>query len=183
MKLLVVLVSILELAGCMNPVRDLPQLPTDVSAAYLLGPGDNLQVNIFGEPDLTGTYRVSEGGAVVIPLVGAVPASGTTIETFQQTLVEHLKANALQAPSVSVSVTDYRPFFILGEVKNPGSYPYVPNMTVLTAVAIAGGFTYRAAETQLSVTRTSNGHPAESRALRDSRVLPGDVVNVFERHF
>jgi polysaccharide biosynthesis/export protein len=81
---------------------------------------------------------------------------------------------------VTLSITTYRPFFILGEVKNPGSYPYVPNMTVLTAVAIAGGFTYRAAQDQISVVRESLGK--EARGSRETRVLPGDVVNIFERH-
>jgi polysaccharide export outer membrane protein len=171
------------LAGaCASPASRLPTLASDVAAPYLLGPGDNLQISVYGESDLTGAYRVSEGGAVIIPLVGPVPAAGLTVEEFQQRLIERLKANALQVPNVAVSVTDYRPFFILGEVKNPGSYPYVPNMTVLTAVAIAGGFTYRAAESQISVTRTTHGRASESRAARDSRVLPGDVVNIFERH-
>jgi polysaccharide export outer membrane protein len=85
---------------------------------------------------------------------------------------------------VTVSITAYRPFFILGEVKNPGSYAYVPDMTVLTAVASAGGFTYRASQGEISVIRQRDGKvAAEAKAFRDTRVLPGDVVNIFERHF
>jgi polysaccharide export outer membrane protein len=82
-----------------------------------------------------------------------------------------------------VTISEYRPFFILGEVKNPGSYPYMPNMTVLTAVAIAGGFTPRASQDAISVTRQYSGKPYELRAQRGARVQPGDTVYVFERHF
>ncbi len=118
-----------------------------------------------------------------MPLTGAIPASGLTLTEFQQRLVHALDAQAVKSPNVTVSITTYRPFFVLGEVKTPGSYSYVPNMTVLTAAAIAGGFTYRASQDQISVVRVRSGHASEFRALRDSPVLPGDVVNVFERHF
>jgi polysaccharide biosynthesis/export protein len=113
-------------------------------------------------------------------LIGQVNVQGLTVQELQQKLVERLKQRALKAPDVAIQVTEYRPFFILGEVKNPGSYAYVPNMTVLAAVAMAGGFTFRAAEDSISVTRAPNG---EARASRSDLLQPGDVVNVFERHF
>jgi polysaccharide export outer membrane protein len=167
-------------SGCSNSLRRLPPLASNASAPYLLGPGDVLQITVFGDTDLTGPYRVSDNGTVAMPLAGQLRAQGLSLAEFQTTLAERLNARAVKSPDVTVQVNEYRPFFILGEVKNPGSYPYVPNMTVLTAVAIAGGFTFRASENEMSVTRAPQ---REARASRDSRVLPGDVVYVFERHF
>lgn len=175
------LVPLLLLSACAS-TSHLPTLATEADAEYRLGPGDTLQVTVFGEGDLTGAYTVSAGGVVNMPLIGAVPAAGRSVNQLQQALVQALNAQAVRSPNVTVSITAYRPFFILGEVKNPGSYPYVPNMTVLTAVAIAGGFTYRAAKDEISVVRQHEGNPLEARAARDTRVLPGDVVNIFERH-
>jgi polysaccharide export outer membrane protein len=121
---------------------------------------------------------------LAMPLVGPIVAKGLTLEQFQKQLVTKLNANAVRSPNVTLQISEYRPFFILGEVKNPGSYPYVPDMTVLTAVAIAGGFTFRASEDEVSVTRrTPAGAMREARAMRSARILPGDTVYVFERHF
>jgi polysaccharide export outer membrane protein len=179
----IALVSILAaLGGCAGGARTLPPLGPDTETQYLLGPGDALQITVFAQPDFSGTFRVSESGMIAIPLVGEVPAQRKSLDEFQQLLVERLSESAVKSPRVTVTVSEYRPFFILGEVKNPGSYPYYPNMTVLTAVAVAGGFTYRAAEDEVSVTRQSDDKPREWRAHRDRRVLPGDVIYVFERH-
>jgi polysaccharide export outer membrane protein len=167
-------------SACSSTVRNLPPLPANEKRQYLLGPGDVLQITVFGDTDLTGSYRVSDSGTISMSLAGPLQAQGLSVSELQQKLVERLKAKAIKVPDVAVQVTEYRPFFILGEVKNPGSYAYVPNMTVLTAVAIAGGFTFRAAEDAVSVTRAPRG---EARATRSSLLLPGDVVYVFERHF
>jgi polysaccharide export outer membrane protein len=172
--------TLLLQSGCSSTARRLPPLAATTTRAYLLGPGDVLQITVFGDTDLTGSYKISDSGAIAMSLVGQIQAQGLSLPDFQQKLVERLKARAIKAPDVAVQVTEYRPFFILGEVKNPGSYAYVPNMTVLTAVAIAGGFTFRAAEDDMSVTRAPQG---EARASRSSLVQPGDVVYVFERHF
>ena len=173
------LLAVALLSACAS-ASHLPPLPQEAQSEYRLGSGDTLQITVFGEADLTGSYPVSASGGVDMPLIGTVRASGLTVPQLQQQLVKRLDAQAVKSPNVTVSITTYRPFFILGEVKNPGSYPYVPNMTVLTAVAIAGGFTYRAAQDDVSVVRESAGK--EARAYRDTRVLPGDVVNIFERH-
>jgi polysaccharide export outer membrane protein len=178
----IVIPLLLLLCGCASHVGRLPPLPSGDGAPYLLGAGDTLQVVVYDQPDLSGTFRISGSGMIAMPLVGTVAAHGLTVDQFQQRLVERLQASALKSPDVTLSVSEYRPFFILGEVRNPGSYAYVPNMTVLTAVAIAGGFTYRASEREISVTRVTDGKPLEGQASRDSRVLPGDVVYVFERH-
>jgi polysaccharide export outer membrane protein len=168
------------LTACSSTPGRLPQLASTAAVSYLLGPGDVLQITVFGDTDLTGPYRVSDSGTVAMPLVGQLRAQGLSVADFQKSLVERLNARAIKSPDVTVQINEYRPFFILGEVKNPGSYPYVPNMTVLTAVAIAGGFTFRASQNEVSITRAAQG---EARAQRDSRLLPGDVVYVFERHF
>jgi polysaccharide export outer membrane protein len=170
-------------AGCASNVSNLPKLAATPAGVYLLGPGDTLQVTVFGEPDLSGTLRVTDSGTVVMPLIGTVPASGLSVQDLQKKLTSLLDAKAVKSPNVTVQINEYRPFFILGEVKNPGSYAYVPDMTVLTAVAIAGGFTFRASQDAISVTRRVDGASREAQAARDSRVLPGDVVNVYERHF
>jgi polysaccharide biosynthesis/export protein len=174
------LLACVLLGACASTVSKLPPLAASARHPYVLGPGDALLITVFGDSDLTGPYRVSDSGAISMSLIGQVIAQGLTVQELQQKLMERLQQRALKAPDVAVQVTEYRPFFILGEVKNPGSYPYVPNMTVLSAVAIAGGFTFRASEDAISVTRAPNG---EARASRASLLQPGDVVYVFERHF
>jgi polysaccharide biosynthesis/export protein len=183
LRLLALLLAVI-LVSCASPAQRLPVLPNDQNGApYLLGPGDSLQVTVFGEPDLSGVFRISENGAIALPLAGQVSAQGLSVPDLQRRLVTVLGAKAVKSPDVTVQVEQYRPFFILGEVKTPGSYTYVPEMTVLTAVAIAGGFTFRAQQDEMSITRKRDGMTSESRAERDARVLPGDVVYVFERHF
>lgn len=179
----VVMVTSLFLGGCSSAVSRLQPLASDAPGPYLLGAGDTLQIVIFGETDLSGTYRISDSGMVAMPLVGLVAADGLSIDQFQKRLIERLQVTALKSPNVTISVNEYRPFFILGEVKTPGLYPYVPNMTVLTSVAIAGGFTDRASQNEISVSRQAGGKAIEARAWLESRVLPGDVVYVYERHF
>lgn len=182
-QFLALLMLPLLLGACASTTGHLPILSSDAAAPYGLGAGDTLQIIVFGESDLTGAYRVNDSGMVAMPLVGAIAAAGLDLDQFRQRLTERLQANAVRNPNVTVTINEYRPFFILGEVKNPGSYAYVPNMTVLTAVAIAGGFTYRASESEIAVTRQNGGKPGEFQASRAARVLPGDVVYVFERHF
>lgn len=171
------------LAGCASTTHSLPKLASDAGSAYLLGAGDTLRITVFGEEDLSGTFKISDSGSISMPLVGQIPAQGLSVPDLQKKLVTILNAKAVKSPDVTVQIDAYRPFFILGEVKNPGSYAYVPDMTVLTAVAIAGGFTFRAAQDEVSVTRKLNGVAKESRASRDARVLPGDTIYIFERHF
>jgi polysaccharide export outer membrane protein len=183
LPLFFVILPALLLSACASPVRNLADLPPDQDTPYVLGAGDTLQVVVFGEPDLSGTVHISDSGQVAMPLIGTITAQGLTLNQLQQQLVKKLDANAVRSPNVTVTISEYRPFFILGEVKNPGSYPYMPHMTVLTAIAIAGGFTPRASQDAISVTRHYNGKPYELKAPRKARVQPGDTVYVFERHF
>jgi polysaccharide export outer membrane protein len=169
--------------GC-APGRGLPDLPPAALGAYRLGPGDVIRLITFGEDSLTGEFRISDSGMIALPLVGAINAGGLSPDELASRVGEALvKANLLRAPSVSAEVTTYRPIFVLGEVSKPGQYPYQPGMTVVTAAAVAGGFTYRAFERYASVVRTQDGVAMEGKATRQSFVQPGDVITVFERRF
>jgi polysaccharide export outer membrane protein len=171
-------------AAACDPGRGMPDLPTATSGAYRLGPGDVVRLITFGEDSLTGEFRVSDSGTIALPLIGSVPASGLSPDALatqvSQTLVH---ANILRTPSVSAEVAVYRPIFVLGEVSKPGQYPYQPGMTVVTAAAVAGGFTYRAIESYASVVRTQEGVAIEGKATRQTFIQPGDVITVFERRF
>jgi len=161
--------------------------PTDVEQTaatpeYHLGSGDRVRVTVLDQPNLTGEYRVDGAGRLAFPLIGSIEARGLSPTELEQKITSKLKPEYLANPSVSVEVVNARPFYVLGEVKNPGSYPYVEGMTVLNAVAIAGGFTYRAREEDFYITRASN--PAQKTgASPATRVTPGDVITVRERYF
>ena len=152
-------------------------------AQYKLGSGDQLRVTVFGHNDLSGDFLVEGSGLVSLPLVGAVALGGKTVTEAEAAIVGALKPDYLKNPRVSVQVLNYRPFYIIGEVNSPGSYSYVNGMTVLEAVAIAGGFTYRAKESEMTITRGSDADRQEAEAVPETLVLPGDVIEVPERFF
>jgi len=171
------------LMGC-TPGADLAPLPDYAPGAYRLGGGDQIRVITFGDEQLSGQFRVDDQGQVAIPLVGNIQASNQSPSEFAGKLSSTLKERKLlREPSVSVEVLAYRPIFVLGEVARPGQYPYSPGMTMLTAVAVAGGFTYRAVESYASDVRTTGGAAAEGKITPSSFLAPGDVVKVYERHF
>jgi len=173
----------LLLSAC-APGRDLPPLPEATPGPYHLGTGDVVRIITFGEEQLTGSFRVSDNGEIALPLLGPVRASGLTTNQLQDEISRELvKRNLFRNPSVSVEVTDYRPIYILGEVSKPGQYPYQNGMTVLSAVAIAGGFTYRAVADYASIIREENGQPTEGKVYRQTLAEPGDVITIFERRF
>jgi len=150
--------------------------------AYVLGTGDKLRLIVYGEQDLSGEFDVTGTGKVSLPLVGQVQAAGLTLEQFEKEVGDKLSQGYLTSPKVSAEVLNYRPFYIIGEVDKPGQYPYTSDMTVLNAVAVAGGFTYRANTETVYITR---GKEAETqyRASQQVKVLPGDIVRVPERFF
>jgi polysaccharide export outer membrane protein len=177
------LAALVLLAGC-QPGRGLPPLPPPINTVYTLGPGDQVRVITFGEPTLTGTFTVEDSGAVAVPLLDAVPAEGLSTHELADRIADALLAKGLlREPSVSVQVAAFRPIFVLGEVSKPGQYAYQPGMTMLSAVAIAGGFTYRAVDGYASVVRHQHGNAVEGQVGRDALLAPGDVVTVFERNF
>ncbi|MEW6454063.1 MAG: polysaccharide biosynthesis/export family protein [Pseudomonadota bacterium] len=150
---------------------------------YVLDSGDKLRVVVFGQDTLSNTYTVDAAGIVTMPLIGGVQARGMTTQQLSSAIAGRLKASFIRDPSVAVEVEVYRPFFVLGEVTFPGQYPYVPNMTVETAIAIAGGFTPRATKDRFTVTRKRDGLPGRYVLPLQGRVLPGDSITVGERWF
>ena len=177
------LLLLLLAAGC-APGHGLPDLATASPADYRLGPGDAVRLITFGEESLTGEFHVNDSGAIAVPLIGAIRAAGMTTHQLEVAVTTALKkANMLRNPSVVAEITAYRPIFVLGEVNKPGQYPYQPGMTVVTAAAVAGGFTYRAVDGYASVVRTQDGQAVEGRAVRQAFVQPGDVITIFERRF
>lgn len=163
---------------------DLPPLLATPAAPYRLGVGDEVRVITFGETQLTGRFRVNDSGEIAVPLLGLMQARGLTTAELESRIAAALRdRHLIRSPSVSVEVVAYRPIFILGEVNKPGQYPYQPGMTVLTVVAIAGGFTYRAVESHVRILRTITGTPVEGLASRGAYVQPGDVITVLERYF
>jgi polysaccharide export outer membrane protein len=153
-------------------------------AAYMLGSGDKVRVTVFGELDLSGEYQVDGSGVLAFPLVGEVRAAGGTARKLENEIAKKLSSGYLKNPTVSVEVLTYRPFFILGEVKQPGSYAYKNGLNVLNAVAMAGGYTYRAKSNVWVITR-SGDKEYQDREIRngDFTVLPGDTIVIPERFF
>jgi polysaccharide biosynthesis/export protein len=150
---------------------------------YKLDAGDKLRVVVYGQEGLTNTYAIDAGGAITMPLIGAVPARGRTPASLAADISAKLRHGYIREPSVAVEIESYRPFFILGEVAAPGQYPYVPNMTVESAVAIAGGFSPRAKRDMVTLTHTDASGAARNVVPLGTSLGPGDTVLVGERWF
>jgi polysaccharide export outer membrane protein len=172
--------STMALGACST----VPSTPDDVAEPvdYRLGPGDQLRITVFNEAELTGSYIVGSQGSISYPLVGEVHAAGLTIPEFTETLRQAL-LEFIRQPNVSVEVANYRPFFILGEVQRPGTYPYSANLTVLNAVATAGGFTYRANRGRVFIRHANEQEEHALELTIATPVLPGDTVRIGERLF
>jgi polysaccharide export outer membrane protein len=174
-------------AGCDGPrgsaqLSDAP--PKIVQSAYQLTAGDKVKITVFNEPDLSGEFQVNDSGRVALPLAGEVPAAERTLPEFKNEVIKILRGRFVKNPRVAVEVMNYRPFNVIGEVRNAGQYPYRPGLTVQDAVAMAGGYTYRANTRTLYVRRTNAG--GEDTVQTDSDrapVLPGDNIRVPERYF
>ena len=156
---------------------------TQEVAAYRLGSGDELRLTVFGEDSMTGSYKVDGTGAISLPLIGNVQAGGLSVAELQTSIAEHLAQGFVLNPRVSVQVMNYRPFFILGEVNKPNQYAYVEGMKIINAVAMAGGYTYRADEGDMTITRGNDPTRAKQNATPDTIVLPGDTIEIEERYF
>jgi polysaccharide export outer membrane protein len=165
------------------PVAYVEPVPVRYEAAYHLDAGDRLRVVVYGQEGLTNTYAIDAGGSITMPLIGSVPARGRTTAGLAAAISAKLRAGFIRDPSVAVEIEAYRPFFILGEVAAPGQYPYVPNMTVESAVAIAGGFSPRARRDSVTVTHTDASGTARLVVPPGSPISPGDTVLVSERWF
>lgn len=146
---------------------------------YRLGPGDKLHIQVLGAEDLTGDYAVADNGTINSPLIGDVKAAGLTRGQLEREMEKKLGEGYIKHPHVSVSILTYRPFYIYGEVTKPGEYPYASGMRVMSAVATAGGYTYRANENYVVVTRDG----VQRKAPPNAPIQPDDVIKVPERYF
>ena len=154
-----------------------------MSPGYKLGPGDQIRLTVFRHTDLSGQFEVDGEGNFAMPLVGQIRSAGLTPRMIENEIEDRLKSGGyLVNPQVSVEVLNYRPFYIIGEVTNPGSYQYVNGMTVTNAVALAGGFTYRADHNDITITRGGSKGP-QTDVKSNTEVLPGDIIEVSERFF
>ena len=151
-------------------------------SGYRLGAGDKLKVTVFGEEDASGEYEIDATGTISARLIGRVTVKGMTVSEVEQALIDQYRSRGFfRNPRISIELVNLRPFFILGEVEKRGSYPYVNGLTIAQAVAIAGGYTYRASRSRITIQRV--GAPKEEPATEDSPVFPGDIVRVPERFF
>ena len=150
---------------------------------YRLGSCDKGRVITYGEESLTGEFFVGGSGNISLPLIGEVKAQGLTIPEIQTSIQTALKEGYLRDPRVSVEVLNYRPFYILGEVESPGEYPYTNGLSVLNAVATAGGFTYRANNRRVFIKRSDTDDEREFPLTPMTPVAPGDTIRIAERFF
>jgi polysaccharide biosynthesis/export protein len=171
----------LAFVACCSPGSDLPPLPPSPNiTSYQLGPGDRLAVRVLGADELSVEYTVQDNGTIRVLMIGEVPATNATLGELETRIAQKLKKGGyITDPQVNVSVVSYRPFYILGEVSRPGGYPYASGMRVLSAVAAAQGYTYRANQDYVIIMR--NGE--EKKADVFSSIQPDDIIRVPERYF
>ncbi|KIC58099.1 polysaccharide biosynthesis protein [Brevundimonas nasdae] len=173
------------LAGCQSvPVADdAAAAETRTLGDYQLDAGDKIRLNVFGEEELSGEFVVSSAGLLSIPLAGDIPAKGRTIQEVQRSVEAALRAGYILNPQVSAEVLTYRPFYVLGEVNKPGTYPYAAGLTVLNAVATAGGFTYRGDTRRIFIRRDGSQREEVYKVTSTLQVAPGDTLRIAERLF
>ena len=164
-------------------IGDTPVTAAAQSMDYLLGPGDKVRVTVFGEESLSGEFFVTGSGLMSLPLIGELKAGGMTVGQFQSAVQEKLKDGYLKDPRVSAEVLTFRPFYILGEVEKPGTYPYTSGLTVLNAVATAGGFTYRADKRTVWIKHNGETGEKKGELTPSTLVAPGDTIRIGERFF
>lgn len=155
----------------------------EASTPYQLGSGDQLRIIVFGEDDLSGEFVIDGSGNISMPLIGTVFIGNKNISDAETEIVNLLADGYLISPRVNIEVLNYRPFYIIGEVNDPGSYPYVSGMTILNAVALASGFTHRAQKKRVEITRKQDGKEVKTTVEVTAIVQPGDIIRVSERFF
>jgi len=153
------------------------------SLPYQLGAGDEIRVTVFGEEDLSGEFEIDGTGRISLPLIGSVDIGGHNIADAEARIVLMLADGYLITPRVNIEVMNYRPFYIIGEVNSPGSYPYVSGMTILNAVALGSGYTHRANKKKIEITRRQDGEEVKFFTQSTALVQPGDIIRITERFF
>lgn len=182
--ILVICGLVVALAGCSaGPESRLPTAEATPTGPYRLDSGDKLRVVVYGDDRISGDYVVDGAGFISMPLIAQVEARGHTSAELEKEIAGRLANGLLVNPSVNVQIESMRPFYILGEVKQPGQYSCADSMTVLSAVAMAGGYTYRAYTDEVSISRREGDKVVEVRGTKNSIVQAGDVIYVYERYF
>lgn len=180
---LVLMSTALAVTGCSSYRPAPPAFHEVINQPYILDAGDRIRVTVFEQETLSNTYAVDQSGYIAFPLVGAIAARGYTVQQIEEQIANKLREGYLRDPDVSVEVDRYRPIFVMGEVGAAGQYSYVPGMTVFKAVAAAGGYSPRANQANVDVTRQINGEVMTGRVATSDPLLPGDTVYVRERFF
>lgn len=171
------------LAACSTNYDGLTMQSMGNPPAYTLDTGDRIDVTVFGEENLSGEYEVDQAGIVSLPLAGRIKVADLTTQDAERSIAKRLSEGFVTNPNVTVAVVRYRPFYVLGEVSRPGGYPFYSGATVLSAVAVAGGYTYRAEKFGVRVLRQGEGSSQPQRITPGEYLQPGDIVIVPERWF
>jgi polysaccharide biosynthesis/export protein len=175
------------LAGCtQQPYGSSPEALAAASMpepVYRLGATDKVRIGVFNEPTLTGEFTVSSDGQVAFPLIGQVPAAGKTASELSAAIESRLADGYLRQPKVTTEVLTFRPFYVLGEVNKAGELPYTPGMSVAQAIASAQGFTYRADQSFIFLTRQGSTQEVKVPISPSLKIYPGDTIRVAERYF
>jgi polysaccharide export outer membrane protein len=153
------------------------------NTTYQLDAGDRIKVNVFNQPDLSGEFQLDDKGQFVMPLIGRVNAEGLTAAKLETLLVKRFKPDYLVSPRIFIQVLNYRPYYLIGEALKTGAFPYVAGMTYLTAIATAGGFTYRAKKDYVYVIRADDPKQKEIKLSVEEKIQPGDIIRIAERLF
>jgi len=162
---------------------ELEALKTRATAAPVLAAGEKINIIVYGEASLTGDYLIDPSGYVSLPLAGTVKAAGLTPDQLERNLEKQFGSKYLANPKVTVEVVEFRPFYILGEVEKPGAYPYAGGLTALSAIAIAGGTTYRAKTSEILIQHLGEEHMREYPLSEPVPILPGDIIQIPRRYF
>lgn len=182
--LAVTLCLLLTACGGGLPSETAPAKASLPGEGYLLEPGNRVRVIVFNEPALSGDFTIDASGNIAVPLAGGIPSSGVTAKILAKRIEDALvRGGFLKEPQVSVEVQTFRPYYVLGEVRQPGEFPYTSGVTVLGAIARAGGYDYRAREGDVLLVRDIDGQPKEFRANERTQLQPGDIVKVQQRPY
>jgi polysaccharide biosynthesis/export protein len=184
MRSLLAVLAVLALAaigGCSRPAAVAPDLA--LNAPYRLASGDRVRVIVFGQENLSNSFSVDSSGAIAMPLIGEVSAKGLTTPELALAIEARLRQGYVREPRVSAEVEAFRPFFVMGEVNVAGQYPFINGMTVQNAIAVAGGFTPRAVQDSVDITRIVGGSPSTFSEPLGFPVWPGDTITARERFF
>ncbi len=174
-------VSMVALAAGLAIMVHLGSGPVSAQSLYRLGPNDVLQIKVFGEADLTLETKVAGDGTINFPLLGRLEVEGKSLPELQEDLTTKLASGYLRKPRVTVAIAKHRNFYVTGEVRNPGGFPFEEGLTVQKALAIAGGMTDKAQRTDLHALRKTNGQEARLPVQMDLPLLPDDILVVPER--